>query len=162
MPRGLPAAKNRANGAARVPVDHGRPLGARACPPGTRGSTLSLGAAAGQRNTHSLPQSNATAASQPSRYRPDAHAVIGHRYAHCHHHGVFGAAGHPRGRTNGCLSALPISPTCPLRQPFLQLRHAVCPPRVRNEALRFTRSGSGIDSLTFCGPSTCIIGHLSV
>ena len=49
MPRGLPAAKNRANGAARVPVDHGRPLGARACPPGTRGSTLSLGAAAGHR-----------------------------------------------------------------------------------------------------------------
>jgi hypothetical protein len=79
-------------------------------------------------NTHSLPQSNATAASQPSRYRPDAHAVIGHRYAHCHHHGVFGAAGHPRGRTNGCLSALPISPTCPLRQPLLQLRPAVCPP----------------------------------
>jgi hypothetical protein len=79
-------------------------------------------------NTHSLPQSNATAASQPSRYRPDAHVVIGHRYAHCHHHGVFGAAGHPRGRTNGCLSALPISPTCPLRQPLLQLRPAVCPP----------------------------------
>jgi hypothetical protein len=49
LPGGLPAAKNRANGAARVPKDHGRPLGARACPPGTRGSTLSLGAAAGQR-----------------------------------------------------------------------------------------------------------------
>ena len=43
LTRGLPAARNRANGAARVPVDHGRPLGARACPPGTRGSTLSLG-----------------------------------------------------------------------------------------------------------------------
>ena len=49
LPRGLPAAKNRPNGAARTPVDHGRPLGARACPPGTRGSTLSLGAAAGHR-----------------------------------------------------------------------------------------------------------------
>ena len=49
MPRGLPAAKNRPNGAARVPVGHGRPPGARACPPGTRGSTLSLGAAAGHR-----------------------------------------------------------------------------------------------------------------
>jgi hypothetical protein len=49
LPGGLPAARNRANGAARVPVDHGRPLGARACPPGTRGSTLSLGAAAGHR-----------------------------------------------------------------------------------------------------------------
>jgi hypothetical protein len=49
LPRGLPAAKNRPNGAARVPVGHGRPLGARACPPGTRGSTLSLGAAAGHR-----------------------------------------------------------------------------------------------------------------
>jgi hypothetical protein len=49
LPRGLPAARNRANGAARVPVGHGRPPGARACPPGTRGSTLSLGAAAGQR-----------------------------------------------------------------------------------------------------------------
>ena len=77
------------------------------------------------------PRGTLTPRNQPhnsSRYRPDAHAVIGHRYAHCHHHGVFGAAGHPRGRTNGCLSALPISPTCPLRQPLLQLRPAVCPP----------------------------------
>jgi hypothetical protein len=98
--------------------------GAGLCRPARPGPVRSLF----HTNTHSLPQSNATAASQPSRYRPDAHVVIGHRYAHCHHHGVFGAAGHPRGRTNGCLSALPISPTCPLRQPLLQLRPAVCPP----------------------------------
>ena len=72
------------------------------------------------------------AASAMIRHQPPACAVIGHRHRHRRPRFALRAAGHRRGRTNGRLSALPISPSC---QPFLQPTMGCRPPKAHRGAV---------------------------
>ena len=71
------------------------------------------------------------AASAMIRHQPPACAVIGHHHRHRRPRFALRAAGHRRGRTNGRLSALPISPSC---QPFLQPTMGCRPPKAHGAA----------------------------